>query len=169
MFDPLGAPGITADQGRRIFGVHACLWSEKITPFKGKNGWLELKTAGETADYKTYPRLCALAEMGWTPQARRDYANFAERLGEHYQRLQVAGIMFRVPMVEATAFANKIDIHSPVPKAEVLYTLDGSDPLDALDPKKWDGKPVKGDAKQFRARVFIENRASPLRVGATMK
>ena len=72
-FDPLAEKGLTAEQSQKFLGVHACLWSEFVTPWKAKNGWLDLKTAGETADYKTYPRLCALAEMGWTPQTVQHY------------------------------------------------------------------------------------------------
>ena len=63
-FDPLAEKGLTAEQSQKFLGVHACLWSEFVTPWKAKNGWLDLKTAGETADYKTYPRPLRLGRDG---------------------------------------------------------------------------------------------------------
>jgi hexosaminidase len=136
------------------------LWSELVQPFESKEGWLELKTAGETADYKTYPRLCALAEQGWTPQAARDFGKFSERLGEHYGRLKEAGIMFRVPPVAMVVHGTTIEIIPPFHDAHVRYTLDGSEPLAAG--KDWDGKPLTGDSKLFRARTIFEGRPSAL-------
>ncbi len=150
-FDPLAEKGLTAEQSQKFLGVQACLWSELVTPWKAKNGWLDLKTAGETADYKTFPRLCALAEMGWTPQASRNIADLRERLGPHLLRLKQAGIVFRVPMPDAVADAGTIHILPPFDGAEVRYTIDGSDPLDSPTRARWEGKPVPGKATAFRA------------------
>ena len=50
-----------------LFGVTGTLWSECMpTP--------------ERIAYQAYPRAMALAEVGWTPAARRNYADFVRRL-----------------------------------------------------------------------------------------
>ncbi len=84
-FDPLARPGLTDEQKARVLGVQACLWTEFIT-------------SHERGDYKIWPRLCALAEMGWTPQSRRNFAEFMDRLGPaHLERLKLLGVAYRAP------------------------------------------------------------------------
>lgn len=42
------------------------------------------------AEYLTFPRLCALAEVVWT--GRHDWSGFQERLRHHRTRLDVLGV-----------------------------------------------------------------------------
>ena len=44
-----------------------------------------------------YPRMCALAEVVWTPAAMKDYANFRARLTTHLRRLEALDVNFRRP------------------------------------------------------------------------
>ncbi|GHI85531.1 RICIN domain-containing protein [Streptomyces xanthophaeus] len=44
------------------------------------------------ADSMSYPRLPALAEVGWTPQSGRDWKDFRQRLAQHGPRWSAAGI-----------------------------------------------------------------------------
>ncbi len=170
-FDPMGEDKqLDADQTKRIFGVQACLWSELVKPWTSKEGWADFKTGGETADYKIFPRLCALAEMGWTPQADRHYADFAERLGQtHLLRLKYAGVGFRLPPPEATVRKGAIQIVPPYQGAEIKYTVDGTDPFSSKTAVRWDGKPIAGNASLFRARTFLLGQPSPLRSGAKIE
>ncbi len=168
-FDPLGDKGLTTGQSQQIEGVHGCLWSEMVYPWKSKGGWADFKTGGEVADYKTFPRLCALAEVGWTPQNLRNYAEFAERLGPHLLRLKAAGVTFRLTPPGAVARGNAIEMVPPFHGAEVRYTLDGSDPLNSPTAVRWDRKPVRGKAAALRARTFLDGIVSPLHVGARVE
>lgn len=165
-FDPLGGEGLDAAAAARIFGVHACLWAEFITPWKAKSGWVDFRTTGEHADYKAWPRLCALAEVGWTPQALRAYPDFERRMGGDLRRLRLAGVSLRVPPVGATVRKGAILLRPPAGVAEVRYTLDGTDPLDSATAARWNGQPVTCPAAAFRARAFVDGAAGPLRVGA---
>ena len=64
-WDPAAvAEGLTDDD---ILGIESALWGETITNL-------------EDIDYLTFPRLLAHAEVGWTPQERRDYPGFLRRL-----------------------------------------------------------------------------------------
>jgi hexosaminidase len=70
------APGLTDDD---ILGIEAPLWSETVTNL-------------EDIDYLVFPRLLALAEVGWTPQDRRDWEDFRRRLAAHQEWLKEQGI-----------------------------------------------------------------------------
>ena len=122
-FDPLARPGLTDEQKTRVLGVQACLWTEFIT-------------SNERGDYKTWPRLCALAEMGWTPQPRRKFTDFMNRFGlAHLERLGLMGVAYRVPDPELEHLPQSIGrdwviITRPFAGAEVRYTTDGSEPTE---------------------------------------
>jgi len=42
-----------------------------------------------------FPRLCALAEVLWTPREARDYPDFTRRLATHLERLAALDVHFR--------------------------------------------------------------------------
>jgi hexosaminidase len=115
-YDPLGGAELDSIQIKNIIGVQACLWSEFLD-------------RPNRTDFQTYPRLCALAEVGWTPQKQREWTEFNNRLGKfHYQRLACAGIKLRVPTPKATFENDKVSITPPFEGAEVRYSTDGSNP-----------------------------------------
>ncbi len=64
-----------------LLGVEAALWSE---------------TLRSLADVQTmtFPRLPAVAEIGWSPRAARDWASFRRRLGAFGPRWAAQGIAF---------------------------------------------------------------------------
>ncbi|MEU8168894.1 family 20 glycosylhydrolase [Micromonospora sp. NPDC049004] len=64
-----------------VLGVESALWGEFI------------RRVGQ-AQYYSFPRLIATAEVGWTPQAQRDYADFTTRLSVAGGRLTVEGVNF---------------------------------------------------------------------------
>ncbi|MEV0806279.1 beta-N-acetylhexosaminidase [Micromonospora sp. NPDC050200] len=65
----------------RVLGVETALWGEFIRHV-------------EQAQYYSFPRLIANAEVGWTPQAQRDFADFTTRLSEVGGRLTAQGTNF---------------------------------------------------------------------------
>ena len=161
-YDPLARPGLTDEQIARVLGVHACLWTEFIT-------------SNERGDYKTWPRLCALAEVGWTPQPRRNFAEFMDRLGPaHLERLGLLGVAYRVPdpevklaaeggptVVGATGPVGKakvkggvFEIRPPFAGAEIHYTTDGSEPLQTSP--RWTGDLILVEGlRPLAARTFL--------------
>jgi hexosaminidase len=71
-------PGIT-DQN--ILGVEAPLWSETLVTMKD-------------VEYMTFPRLLGYAEIGWSPQAARDWFEYRFRLASQGPRLTAMGVHF---------------------------------------------------------------------------
>jgi hexosaminidase len=71
-----------------IVGVEAPLWSETVI-------------RPSDFEYLLYPRLLAVAEVGWSPQAARSWDEFRRRLAAQGPRMQALGINFyRSPQVE---------------------------------------------------------------------
>lgn len=78
-WDPaLYIPGVTE---RDIVGVEAPIWSETIRNITA-------------AEYLAMPRLAALAEVGWTPQAQRDWQSFRSRLAAQAPRWRYMGVNY---------------------------------------------------------------------------
>lgn len=82
-FEPT-PPGLSPEVAGHILGVEPCLW-----------GFPQHRH-----DELLFPRLCAFAEVGWSPQQRRDWTDFVSRLKAHGRRLDEIGINYhRDPLV----------------------------------------------------------------------
>jgi hexosaminidase len=79
-FDPL-PPDLTAEQSVHILGAQGNVWSE------GMSDWPAVQQL-------VWPRMCAVAEMVWSPQADRDFADFVERLRSHGPRMEALGVNY---------------------------------------------------------------------------
>lgn len=77
LWDPATFVPDVTDQD--ILGVEASLWGETIRNL-------------EDIDYLTFPRLLAIAEVGWTAQDKRDYPDFLKRLAAHQRWLKEQGV-----------------------------------------------------------------------------
>ncbi|HEX4687090.1 MAG TPA: beta-N-acetylhexosaminidase [Nocardioides sp.] len=78
-WDPGGY--VTGVTDQHVIGVEGAMWGETV------------RNLGEV-EYMVFPRLIALAEVGWTPQASRDRADFLPRLAAQGPRLALAGTNF---------------------------------------------------------------------------
>lgn len=76
-FEPV-APDMTTDEAALLYGVQANLWAEYIP-------------TDAYYEYMMYPRLLALAEVGWSDPARKDYADFRRRALQAVDWLQAQG------------------------------------------------------------------------------
>ncbi|MBO0867079.1 MAG: beta-N-acetylhexosaminidase [Micromonosporaceae bacterium] len=73
-------------QPGEVIGVQGQLWSEYLpTP--------------ELVEWRAFPRLTALSEVGWSPGAR-EFGEFRERLTGHLRRLDAMGVNYRPPDLE---------------------------------------------------------------------
>ena len=74
--------GLEPEFQKHILGVQGQLWSEYLQNPK-------------QVEYAAYPRLTALAEVGWTPTAQRTLDAFLSRMATHLQRLKILDVNFR--------------------------------------------------------------------------
>jgi hexosaminidase len=59
------------------------------------NLWTEFIPSLAHAEYMMFPRLCALAEVVWSPKSARDWSDFQKRLATHELRLDQLGVNYR--------------------------------------------------------------------------
>lgn len=120
-YDPT-PKGLTPEQAKHILGVQANLWTEYIqTP--------------SHVEYMAYPRVCAIAETGWTSAKLKNYDDFTTRLKIHFERLKYLAVNYARSYYDITA-SSAINAKSQViiklqsvdKAATIRYTVDGSEP-----------------------------------------
>ncbi|MBD3256693.1 MAG: family 20 glycosylhydrolase [Candidatus Lokiarchaeota archaeon] len=62
-----------------ILGIEACLWTEYIAN-------------DDRLEYQLYPRILAIAEIGWTPKINKNFNDFKKRLKSYYEWFAVSKI-----------------------------------------------------------------------------
>ena len=117
---------LTPEEARYIIGVEGCVWTEYMD-------------SPERVEYMAWPRMCAIAETGWT-QTGKDWDGFTRRLETHLGRLDRLDVgyckAFFNPLIvfhNDTKYSKVVTMTVDAPDAEIRYTLDGSVP-DASSP-----------------------------------
>ena len=72
---------LTADEQHFILGAQANVWTEYIP-------------STMQAEYMLFPRICALAEVVWTPKDKKDFPDFEKRMSTEYLRLDQFGVNY---------------------------------------------------------------------------
>lgn len=117
-FEPLPT-GLTAEQARHILGAYGCLWTEYMPTWRH-------------VEYMAFPRTCAMAEVLWTPKARRDLASFKARLATHLRRLDQLDVnYFRPPPVVGTWTPQQLAGGAAQLEWVVTSSVDGAGPYEA--------------------------------------
>ncbi|WP_298030412.1 beta-N-acetylhexosaminidase [uncultured Alistipes sp.] len=121
-YDP--AEGLSEEEQQYLLGVQANVWTEFVP-------------TGRRVEYQLLPRIYALAEIAWTPEARKSWQEFSEeRLPAFLARLDAEGTPYRVPaprgMREESLEGGRFTftIRPPFPGCRVFYTLNGATPYD---------------------------------------
>ena len=127
--------GLDAKYRPQILGGQGAMWSDQFI-----HGTMlqEIAPINENRseayfDYLTFPRLCALAEVFWTPREQQRWEGFELRMQTHYNRLDEAGYGYRVPQPKVIAKSEvdggfKIELATVVAGAEIRFTADGVKP-----------------------------------------
>ena len=115
---------LTPEEQRYIIGVEGCVWTEYMpTPAR--------------VEYMAWPRMCAIAESGWS-KAPKDWDGFTRRLETHLGRLDELNVGYCkafwnpfIDMHKDTEYDKVVTISIDAPDAEIHYTLDGTTPTAA--------------------------------------
>jgi hexosaminidase len=143
-FDPV-PDGLTEEQAERIIGGQGNIWTEYI-PSEAR------------ADYMAMPRMIALSEALWTPKEKKNWGNFFDRIGSHFNRLDVMMVNYRIPdiggLYDSQVFINSdtISLTSQVEDQEIRYTIDGTTPT--KNSHLYAGPIVVNQSMTFKARPF---------------
>ncbi len=148
-FEPY-AKELNAAQRKHVIGMQANLWTEHIR-------------TTERVEHMAFPRLAAVAEVAWAPDAARDWPGFVRRLVPMLERYKALGINYaasafepRITVEEAKGGA-RISLDAQAGLGEIRYTLDGAAP-DAASPifrRAFDVKPPA----TLTAATFIDGRS----------
>ncbi|MBR7745754.1 beta-N-acetylhexosaminidase [Undibacterium baiyunense] len=125
-YDPVPSV-LSPSQQRLIRGVQANVWTEYLP-------------TQEKVEYMVFPRLLAMAEVAWSAQEQRQFAQFEERLEAHYPRLDWHQIRYRIPrphgldQVQWQGEQARIQLRAPVRNSRMHVSLDGSTPDEKTAP-----------------------------------
>ena len=100
------------------------------------NAWSEYFYTEEVRNYRVFPRIIAVAEIGWTNLDRKDYKDFERRINNAYVRLDNHGVNYHIPQPEqpggscnTVAFTDKATLEFKTTRPiKMVYTLDGTEP-----------------------------------------
>ena len=111
-----------------IKGGQANLWTEQVYNLRH-------------AEYMTWPRAFATVESVWSPKEKKNWNDFAERVQQHFARLDVAEVKYAPavydPIFKASKDANgklKIELSTEIQGLDIYYSFDNSFP-DRFYPK----------------------------------
>lgn len=123
-WDPVSEE-VTADKLPLVKGGQAALWTERIA-------------TQDRVEWMLYPRMCAMAEVLWSPKDKRDWENFYERITNFYPVMEKLGINYYeddamnekefVPTEEKPALVRHAFIETNIPTAHPYhaeYAFDG--------------------------------------------
>lgn len=140
---------LPASQHHFILGAQANVWTEYIT-------------TQEQLEYMIFPRLCALAEVVWSGEAR-DFVDFVSRLSTHLKRLEAMGIkpanhLYEIKAELATQEGQIIiSLSTLAQDAQLHYTVDGTEP--GLESPVYTTALVVDATATIKAQNYLEGKA----------
>ena len=122
-YNPIPDTLVASGKDKFITGVQCNIWSEYMYNT-------------DIMEYRIYPRILALAEIGWSQLNRKDYKDFERRLDNALVRLDEHNINYHIPQPEQpdgscnfVAFTDKAVLEfKTVRPIKMVYTTDGTEP-----------------------------------------
>lgn len=100
-----------------ILGGQANLWSERLHTVRH-------------AEYMLWPRAFAVAESVWSPQQKKDWTSFVNRIEQHFERFDQAGINYSTSMYDPILSVRlkdtsvEVSMQTEVPNLSIHYSFD---------------------------------------------
>ncbi|MDI9238002.1 family 20 glycosylhydrolase [Lysobacter sp. LF1] len=113
---------LSADQAKQVLGAQGNLWTEHQRTF-------------DRVQRSLFPRAAALAEVTWTPDSRRDWKDFLQRMAPQMARYQATGFhaadsafAVRFSPQPAEAGQGSLALSNQTGFGTIRFTTDGSTP-----------------------------------------
>ncbi|GAB4498535.1 MAG: hypothetical protein OHK0019_34040 [Saprospiraceae bacterium] len=106
-----------------ILGGQGNLWTEQVPTLR-------------YAEYMTWPRGWALAEVYWSPKEKKNWENFASRMEAHFERADIADINYSRAVYDAIVKTRLkdgklwLEMEGEMPGLDIFYTIDDTMPDD---------------------------------------
>ena len=137
-----------------ILGGQGNLWTESVPTFRH-------------AEYMTWPRGLALAEVYWSPKAARNWDDFTNRMEAEFRRMDAAHIKYARSAYNVVLTPKRvpggdfvITMATEVHGLDIYYTFDDTNP-DPFYPK-YDGTPVKWPLGAAQINVITYRDGHPI-------
>ncbi|HEY0177539.1 MAG TPA: family 20 glycosylhydrolase, partial [Pedobacter sp.] len=124
------------------------------------NLWTEQVYNIRQAEYMTWPRGFAIAEVLWSPKEKKNWTNFTGKTEEHFKRLDIAETKYAPsiydPAFKVTRSADRqvmVELSTDVDGLDIYYSFDNSFP-DRFYPKYTEKLVVPKDAAQLRVITY---------------
>ncbi len=123
-FDPAPADSLDAAARKHVIGVQGNTWTTYIP-------------TQADVEYMQWPRALSVAEVGWTPQEKRDWQDFKPRMNHHVGVLRDQMGFNAFPLsydidyemtVDTEAREIRVVLDAEKYPAEIRYTTDGTQP-----------------------------------------
>ncbi|MCL6523881.1 MAG: family 20 glycosylhydrolase [Thermoflavifilum sp.] len=119
LYDPV-PPGVDSSY---ILGIQGNLWTEHVPNLRH-------------AEYMTWPRAMAIAEVGWTPLAEKNWVDFIHRVEALFPRLDAQQVKYSTsmyqPIIQAVRDSLTAELEAKlstqVPGLTIYYSFDGTNP-----------------------------------------
>lgn len=137
---------------KHILGGQANLWTEQVPTFRH-------------AEYMTWPRGWAMAEVLWSPKESKEWTGFVKRAEKQFDRDDLAGINHSLAIYDAiitvarTAGKMTVNMDTEMPGLEIFYTID--DTMPDSKTMKYSGPVVLPDGP-VTLRVITYRNGKPL-------
>jgi hexosaminidase len=115
---------LTAEEAHHVLGAQLNIFTEHMrTP--------------ERIQHNAFPRVAALAEMGWSAPERKDWRGFVSRLPAQLARYRKLGIAYADSVFEprftlrreGTSGKVRVELSNQAGSGEIRYSLNGSEPV----------------------------------------
>lgn len=114
--------GFTPEEVACVEGFEAPYWSEV---FLSQGGDKNI----DFIEYQTFPRLCALAELGWGKNGGNEWEEFHKRLySRHYDRMADMGLNFRITPPTVKYEGGRLSIEK-IDNGTIYYRTDDSEKI----------------------------------------
>jgi hexosaminidase len=104
-----------------IIGGQGNLWTEKVPNLR-------------TAQYMTYPRAFAIAEVFWSPKTKRNWEDFSRRVEREFKYCDAIQSRYSKAMYDAVVWPKTkdkkliVELYTEATGQDIYYTLDGTLP-----------------------------------------
>jgi hexosaminidase len=148
-YEPMPA-ALNPDERHHVLGVQANLWTEHMR-------------TEDRVTLMAFPRATALAETAWSPEGRKNWKDFADRLPAELDRQRALGQPVDETALRVRAIASpagqgaSVRLSGAEDVGEIRYTLDGSAP--AANSRLYQAPFTTPLGKTIRAQAFRNGQA----------
>jgi hexosaminidase len=148
--DPV-PPGVDP---KYILGGEGCLWTEDVPDYRH-------------AEYLTWPRALALAEVFWSPKEERNWDDFVGRVQVNFRYLRASETKYATSIydplitgIKGTDDSVRVKLATQIPGLDIYYTFDGTNP-DNFYPQ-YQGRPLDIPKGATGIRVITYRDGKPI-------